>query len=192
MIGVHPLTVNVWIRTTPVDGANPSASSAGRVIDFTSPPRFVAVEVRQNLTARSSAAATPGDWPEIVAPNDGSCGFPLGLSSVGSVSFWPSCPRAELPLEHTGLPRSRGHGFEEILRPPGGRRPRVASTRSALGSLVRFHQLADEPHQDPVLGQHGLVALCQTSGGRDSGLAGVTNSVDQALQRGADTAAQRH
>jgi hypothetical protein len=43
--------VNRWIRTTPVNGANPPASSAGRVIDSTSPPRFVAVEVRQNLTA---------------------------------------------------------------------------------------------------------------------------------------------
>jgi transposase-like protein len=67
-IGVHPLTVNRWIRTTTVDGANPPASSAGRVIDPTSPPRFVAVEVRQNLTARSSAAATPGDWPRDRGP----------------------------------------------------------------------------------------------------------------------------
>ncbi len=45
-VGVHPLTVTRWIRTTSVDGANPSAASAGRVIDSTSPPRFVAVEVR--------------------------------------------------------------------------------------------------------------------------------------------------
>ena len=137
---------------------------------------------------RPRLATGPRSWPLT----DGSCGFHSGLSSVGSVSFWPTCPRAELPLEHTGLPRSRGHGFEEVLRHPGGRRSRVASTRSAFGSLVRFHQLAEEPHQDPVLGQHGLVALCQTSGGRDAGLAGVTDSVDRALQRGTDTAAQRH
>ncbi len=83
-------------------------------------------------------------WPLT----DGSCGFHSGLSSVGSVSFWLSGPRAELPLEPTGLPRSRGHEFEEFLRHPGGRRSRVASTRSALGSLVRIHQLTEEPHQD--------------------------------------------
>lgn len=77
-VGVHPLTVNRWIRTTPVDGANPPASSAGRVIDSTSAPRFVAVEVRQNLTARSSAAATQCDWPEIVAPNGWKLRVPLG------------------------------------------------------------------------------------------------------------------
>ena len=77
-VGVHPLTVNRWIRTTPVDGANPSASSASRVIDPTSPPRFVAVEVRQNPPARSSAAATPGDWPEIVAPNGWKLRVPFG------------------------------------------------------------------------------------------------------------------
>jgi hypothetical protein len=76
-IGVHPLTANCWIRTTSVDGANPPASSAGRVIDSTSPPRFVAVEVRQNKTARSFAAATPGDWPEIVAPNGWKLRVPL-------------------------------------------------------------------------------------------------------------------
>jgi transposase-like protein len=45
-VGVHPLTVNRWIRTTSVHGANPPASGAGRGIDPTSPPRFVAVEVR--------------------------------------------------------------------------------------------------------------------------------------------------
>ncbi len=77
-IGVHPLTLNRWIRTTSVDSANPPTSSAGRVIDPTSPPRFVAVEVRQNLTARSSAAATLGDWPEIVAPNGWKLRVPLG------------------------------------------------------------------------------------------------------------------
>jgi hypothetical protein len=33
------------------------------------------------------------------------------------------------------------------------------------------------------------VALCQTFGDRDAGLAGVTDSVDRILQRGADTAA---
>ena len=137
---------------------------------------------------RPRCATGPRSWPLT----DGSCGFHSGLISVGSVSFWPSCPSAELPLEHTDLPRSRGHGFEEVLRHPGGRRSRVASTRSALGPLVRLHQLAEEPHQDPVLGQHGLVALCQTSGGRDAGMAGVTDSVDRTLKRGADTAAQRH
>jgi hypothetical protein len=120
----------------------------------------------------------PRSWPLT----DGGCGSHSGLSSVGSVSFWPSCPRAELPLEYTGLPRGRGHRFEEILRHPGGRRSRVASTRSAFGSSVRFHQLAEEPNQDPVLRQHGLVALCQTSGGRHAGLAGVTDSIDRALQ----------
>jgi hypothetical protein len=77
-IGVHPLSVNRWIRTTPVDGANPSASSAGRDGDSTAPPRFVAVEVRRTLPARSSAAATPGDWPEIVAPNGWKLRVPLG------------------------------------------------------------------------------------------------------------------
>ena len=104
------------------------------------------------------------------------------------MSFWPSCPRAELPIEHTGLPSSRGHGFEEVLRHLGGRRARVAPPRSAFGSLVRLHQLAEDPHQDPVLGQHGLVALCQTSGGWYAGLAGVTDSVDRSLKPGADTA----
>jgi transposase-like protein len=86
-IGVHPLTVNRWIRTTPDDSANPSASSAGRGIDPTSPPRFVAVEVRRTHPARSSAAATPGDWPEIVAPNGWKLRVPLGaeFSWVGEL-----------------------------------------------------------------------------------------------------------
>lgn len=113
--GATPLTVNRWIRTSSVDCANPPVSRAGRDGYPTSRPRCVAVEVRQNLTAQSSATATLRDWSRSSPLVDGSCGFHSGLRSVWSASFWPSCPRAELPLEHTGLPRSRGHGFGEVL-----------------------------------------------------------------------------
>ena len=133
-------------------------------------------------------ATGPRSWP----PMDGSCGFHSGPSSVGSVSFWPSCPSAELPLQHPGLPCDWRHRLEEVLRHPGGRRPRVAPPRSALGSLVRLHQLTEEPNQDPVLGQHRLVGLRQTTGGRDARLASVAQSVDRALERGAHAAPQRH
>ena len=127
-------------------------------------------------------------WP----PMDGSCGFHSGPSSVGSVSFWPSCPSAELPVQHSGVPRSRGHRPSEVVRYAGRRRPRLAQPRSAFGSPVRLHQLTEEPNQDPVLGQHRLVGLRQTTGGRDARLACVAQSVDRALERGAHAAPQRH
>ena len=105
-IKIRPLTVTCWIRTTLVDGANPPASKVVRVIDPSSPPRFVEIEIRQKIYG-----ATLDEWPEIVTPTAGKCGFPLGLSLIGSVSFWPSCPRDELIFEHTGLPCSWVHQF---------------------------------------------------------------------------------
>ncbi len=134
----------------------------------------------------------PATGPRSWLPMDGSCGFHSEPSSVALVSSWPSCLSAELSLQHPGVLRSRGGRLEEILRHLGGRRPRVTQPRSALGSLVHLHQLTEEPHQDPVLAQHGLVGLRQAPRGRDAGLASVAKSVDRAFERGAHTASQRH
>ena len=49
-------------------------------------------------------------------------------------------------------------------------------------SPFRLHQLTEEPDQDPVLGQHGLVGLRQTPRNRDACLAGVAKSIDRALE----------
>jgi hypothetical protein len=123
---------------------------------------------------------------------DGSCGFHSGPSWVGSVSSLPSCPSAELPFQHPGLPCGWRHRPEEVFRHPGGCRPRVAPPRSAFASPVRLHQFTEEPNQDPVLGQHRLVGLRQTTRGRNACLAGVAHSVNRALERGAHAAPQRH
>ena len=110
-------------------------------------------------------ATGPRSSPRTV----GSCGFLSGSSSVGSVSSWPSCHSAELPVQHPGVPRSRGHRPSEVVRYAGRRRPRLAQSRSPFGSPVRLHQLAEEPDQDPVLGQHGLVGVRRPFGQTPAG-----------------------
>ena len=161
------------------------AKSLPRLQPGLSPSRFG--RVRPLTPSRLPCPATgPRSW----LPVGGSCGFHSGPSSVGSASSWPSCPGAELPLQHPGVPRGRGHRLEEILRHAGGRRPRVAPPRSALGSLVRLHQLTEEPDQDPVLGQHRLMGVRQTPRGRDAGLAGIAEPLDRAFERGVDFASR--
>ena len=78
-IGVHPLTVVRWIRTTSVDINHPPVGSPSREVAPTSPPQFVAVELRPNLPPRPPAVAAPCDWPEIVAPNGWKLRVPLGV-----------------------------------------------------------------------------------------------------------------
>ncbi len=119
-IVAHSLTVTLGIRTSPMDVANPPISSAARDGYPTSSSRFVAVKVRQNLTSRESAGSTPGDLPEFLAPNGWRLGGPLGAEFAWVGELLAQLLLAELPLEHTGLPRSQGHGFEEVLRLPGG------------------------------------------------------------------------
>ena len=167
--------------------AVPVAKSLPRLQPGLSPSRFG--RVRPVDPSRFPCRAT---GPRSCPPMDGSCGFHSGRSLVGSVSFWPSCPSAELPLQHPSVPCGRGHRLEEVLRHPGGRRPRVAPPRSDFRSPVRLHQLTEEPHQDPVLGQHGLGGLRQAPRGRNAGLASVAQSDDRALERGVDLASQRH
>jgi hypothetical protein len=55
------------------------------------------------------------DWPEIVAPNGWRLRVPLGAEFGWWVSSWPSCPNAELPVQHPGVPRSRGYSVSEGL-----------------------------------------------------------------------------
>lgn len=45
----------------------------------------------------------------------------------------------------------------------------------------------ERPYQNPILGPHGLVDLCQTPGGRYVDLAGVADSVVRTFKRGAST-----
>jgi transposase-like protein len=78
-IGVHPLTVVRWIRTTSVDINHPPVGSPSREVAPTSPPQFVAVELRPSLPPRPPAVAAPCDWPEIVAPNGWKLRVPLGV-----------------------------------------------------------------------------------------------------------------
>jgi len=78
-IGVHPLTVVRWIRTTSVDINHPPVGSPSRAVAPTSLPQFVAVEVRPSLLPRPPAVAAPCESPEIVAPNGWKLRVPLGI-----------------------------------------------------------------------------------------------------------------
>jgi transposase-like protein len=78
-IGVHPLTVVRWIRTTSVAINQPPVGSPSREVAPASPTQFVAVEVRPSLSPRPPAVAAPCDWPEIVAPNGWKLRVPLGV-----------------------------------------------------------------------------------------------------------------
>jgi peptidoglycan/LPS O-acetylase OafA/YrhL len=55
-------------------------------------------------------ATGPRSSPRTV----GSCGFLSGSSSVGWVSSWPSCPSAELLVQHPGVPRSHGSPQDQV------------------------------------------------------------------------------
>ena len=77
-IGVHPLTVVRWIRTTSVDINHPPVGSPSRAV-APAPTQFVAVEVRPSLSPRPPAVAALCDWPEIVAPNGWMLRVPLGV-----------------------------------------------------------------------------------------------------------------
>jgi hypothetical protein len=76
-IGVHPLTVVRWIRTTSVNINHPPVGSPSLEVAPTSPPQFVAVEVRPSLSPRPPVVAAPCDWPEIVALNGWKLPVPL-------------------------------------------------------------------------------------------------------------------
>ncbi len=76
-IGVHPLTVDRWIRTTSVDINHPPVGSPSRAVAPAS-TQFVAVELRPSFPPRPPAVAAPCDWPEIVAPNGWKLRVPLG------------------------------------------------------------------------------------------------------------------
>ena len=77
-IGVHPLTVVRWIRTTSVDINHPPVGSPSREVAPAS-TQFVAGELRPRLSPRPPAVAAPCDWPEIVAPNGWKLRVPLGV-----------------------------------------------------------------------------------------------------------------
>jgi len=57
-IGVHPLTVVRWIRTTSVDINHPPVGSPSCEVAPTSPPQFVAVQVRHSFSPRLPAGRT--------------------------------------------------------------------------------------------------------------------------------------
>lgn len=89
-VGVHPLSVARWIRTTAV-----GSCSHGVLRDETTPasaPQFVKVRVQP--TRAPMQKVLPVDWPEVVSPNGWMLRIPPGTPSAwigGLLAQLPRC-----------------------------------------------------------------------------------------------------
>ncbi len=131
-LGVHPLSMDRWLRIThPTQSPQSTHSSASQ-----NSPAFVP------LLCTPSASASSADWPEIVAPSGWAFDCPQVWIPQHCGPFLIFVPNAELSLQHSGLSRGRSDRSSQALRYAGRGGSQFAAIGSSFGSPFCLQQSA--------------------------------------------------